>query len=223
MVVGADTVRMAQQTAERSIVHIVDDDESLRRAVDSLCRSIGLLTQTYASAQEFLDAKREDLPGCLVLDVRLPGISGLDFQSQLTELGIQLPVILVTGHGDIPMSVRAMKAGAVDFLAKPFRDQDMLDAVAHALTLDAERLATERSLVELRTCYDSLTPREREVMGFVLAGLMNKQIASAMGLSEITVKIHRGHVMKKMASRSVADLVRKAGTLHIDPHLPKPH
>jgi FixJ family two-component response regulator len=218
MVLGADTVRMAQQTAERSIVHIVDDDESLRRAVDSLCRSIGLLTQTYASAQEFLDAKQEDLPGCLVLDVRLPGISGLDFQSQLTELGIQLPVILVTGHGDIPMSVRAMKAGAIDFLPKPFRDRDLLDAVAAAIERDRRRRVVDHDATLVRGRFVTLSPREQEVMTLVTAGKMNKQVAGDLGLSEITVKIHRASAMRKMGARTLADLVRMADALRPKSH-----
>jgi FixJ family two-component response regulator len=204
---------MPQQMTEKPIVHIVDDDESLCRAVDSLCRSIGFPTRTYASAQEFLDAKREDLPGCLVLDVRLPGISGLNFQSQLVELGIHLPVILVTGHGDIPMSVRAMKAGAVDFLSKPFRDQDLLDAVTAAIEQDRRRREAEGGAVLIRERFLTLTPREQQVMMLVTAGKMNKQVAGELGLSEITVKIHRGAAMRKMGARTLADLVRMADAL----------
>ena len=183
---------MPQETIEKSIVHIVDDDKSLRRAVDSLCRSVGLQTRTYGSAQEFLDAKREDIAGCLVLDVRLPGMSGLDFQSQLAELGIHLPVILVTGHGDIPMSVRAMKAGAVDFLPKPFRDQDLLDAVTTAIERDRRRRTVDGGANVLRDRFLTLSPREQQVMMLVTTGKMNKQVAGDLGLSEITVKIHRG-------------------------------
>jgi FixJ family two-component response regulator len=204
---------MPQQTVEPAIVHIVDDDESLRRAVDSLCRSIGLQTRTYGSAQEFLDTKREDFPGCLVLDVRLPGMSGLDFQSQLAELGIHFPVILVTGHGDIPMSVRAMKAGAVDFLSKPFRDQDLLDAVTTAIERDKRRRAVDGDTNLLRDRFLTLSPREQQVMMLVTTGKMNKQVAGELSLSEITVKIHRAAAMRKMGARTLADLVRMADAL----------
>ena len=204
---------MAQETIETSIVHIVDDDESLRRAVDSLCRSVGLLTRSYASAREFLDAKQGELAGCLVLDVRLPGISGLDFQSQLAELGIHLPVILVTGHGDIQMSVRAMKAGAVDFLAKPFRDQELLDAVTAAIERDRKRRMVDGGVEIIRDRFLTLSPREQQVMMLVTAGKMNKQVAGDLGLSEITVKIHRGAAMRKMSARTLADLVRMADAL----------
>lgn len=201
---------MPRQTIERPIVHIVDDDEQLRLAVDSLCRSVGFLTHTYASAQEFLDAGREDLAGCLVLDVRLPGISGLEFQLQLVELGIRLPVILVTGHGDIPMSVRAMKAGAVDFLQKPFRDQDLLDAVTAAIERDRRCREAEGDAALVRERFGKLSPREQQVMMLVTAGRMNKQVAGDLGLSEITVKIHRGAAMRKMGAHTLADLVRMA-------------
>jgi FixJ family two-component response regulator len=204
---------MPQDTNETSIVHIVDDDESLRRAVDSLCRSIGFQTRTYGSAREFLDAKREDLAGCLVLDVRLPGISGLDFQSQLAELDIHLPVILVTGHGDIPMSVRAMKAGAVDFLPKPFRDQDLLDAVTAAIERDSKRREADGGAALIRDRFLTLSPREQQVMMLVTTGKMNKQVAGDLGLSEITVKIHRAAAMRKMGARTLADLVRIADAL----------
>jgi FixJ family two-component response regulator len=202
-----------QQTGDKVVVHIVDDDESLRRAVDSLCRSVGLQTRTYGSAQEFLDAKQDDLPGCLVLDVRLPGISGLDFQSQLTALGVHLPVILVTGHGDIPMSVRAMKAGAVDFLPKPFRDQDLLDAVTAAVDRDRSRRLADGDANVLRDRFLTLSPREKQVMMLVTTGKMNKQVAGDLGLSEITVKIHRAAAMRKMGARTLADLVRMADAL----------
>jgi len=204
---------MAQETIEKSIVHIVDDDESLRHAVDRLCRSIGLKTLTYASALEFLEAGRGDLAGCLVLDVRLPGISGLDFQSQLAQLGIHLPVILVTGHGDIQMSVRAMKAGAVDFLSKPFRDQDLLDAVTAAMERDRRRRAADGDVDRIRDLFLALSPREQQVMMLVTSGKMNKQVAADVGLSEITVKIHRGAAMRKMGARTFADLVRMADAL----------
>jgi FixJ family two-component response regulator len=211
------SVYMPQETNERSIVHIVDDDESFRRVLDSLCRSVGLKTRTYGSAQEFLNAERGDLSGCLVLDVRLPGISGLDFQSQLANLGIQLPVILMTGHGDIPMSVRAMKAGAVDFLPKPFRDQDLLDAVAAAIERDRRRREVDRGAALIRDRFLTLSPREQQVMMLVTTGKMNKQVAGDLGLSEITVKIHRAAAMRKMGTRTLADLVRMADALKPKP------
>lgn len=198
---------------EKSIVHIVDDDESLRYAVDSLCRSVDLQTRCYGSAQEFLAAKREEAPGCLILDVRLPGISGLDFQSRMAELGIHLPVILVSGHGDIPMSVRAMKAGAVDFLAKPFRDQDLLDAVAIAVDRDRRRRVAYGDASHLQDRFHTLSRREHQVMLLVTTGKMNKQVAGDLGLSEITVKIHRAAAMRKMGARTLADLVRMADAL----------
>lgn len=198
---------------DSAIVHIIDDDESLSRALDRLFRSVGLETRFYASARDFIAAARVDRPGCLVLDVRLPGLSGLEFQSQLGELRISLPVVVMTGHGDIPMSVKAMKAGAVDFLPKPFRDQDMLDAVATAIERDRGRREEEREIEDLRGRYALLTSREREVMAGVTAGRMNKQVAGDLGLSEVTVKIHRGSAMRKMGARSLADLVRMAQTL----------
>jgi FixJ family two-component response regulator len=196
-----------------SIVYVVDDDQSLRDALSSLFRSVGLKVEVFGSAADFLQKKLPDVPSCLVLDIRLPGISGLDFQAQLTKAGARMPVIFMTGHGDIPMSVRAMKAGAVDFLTKPFRDQDMLDAVFSALESDRKQLESDLSVAELTAHYESLTAREKEVMAYVTKGLMNKQIAGELGLSEITVKIHRGHVMRKMAVRSLADLVRAAEKL----------
>jgi FixJ family two-component response regulator len=204
---------MQHDTNMQSIVHIVDDDNSLRSALDSLLRSVGLQTRSYGSVREFLDAKRDDRPGCMVVDVRLPGISGLDFHEQLAEFGIYMPAVLITGHGDIPMSVRAMKAGAVDFLAKPFRDQDMLDAVALALKRDADRRAADSGTALVKERFATLSPREQQVMMRVTAGKMNKQVAGDLGLSEITVKIHRGAAMRKMAARTLADLVRMADTL----------
>lgn len=204
---------MPPEANDSPVVHIVDDDASLRGAIDSLLRSVGLKTRAYGSAREVLDARLGDQPGCLVLDVRLPGISGLDFQDQLAGHGISLPVILITGHGDIPMSVRAMKAGAVDFLPKPFRDQSLIDAVTAAIERDRKRRAAEGDTSQLRDKYASLSPREREVMLLVTSGKMNKQVAGDLGLSEITVKIHRGAAMRKMGARTLADLVRMADAL----------
>lgn len=204
---------MPSNPSETAVVHIIDDDESVRLAVDSLLRSVGLQTRTYGAAKEFLDAKREDAPGCLVLDVRLPGISGLDFQEQLAKHGIHMPAVLVTGHGDIPMSVRAMKAGAVDFLPKPFRDQDMLDAVMGAIARDRKRRSSDGDAAAVRDRFATLSPRERQVMMLVTAGKMNKQVAGDLELSEITVKIHRGSAMRKMGARTLADLVRMADAL----------
>lgn len=203
--------------AGSAIVYVVDDDESMRNAVRMLLRSVGFRVEVFATATEFLEHELEEAPSCLVLDVRLKGQSGLAVQQQITEERVPIPIVFMTAHGDIAMSVKAMKAGAMDFLAKPFRDQDMLDAVANALARDEERRLADRSLSELRRRYDSLTPREREVMSFVTRGLMNKQIASEMSLSEITVKIHRGQAMRKMAARSLADLVLKAEALGVAP------
>ncbi|SIR17850.1 two component transcriptional regulator, LuxR family [Pseudomonas sp. B10] len=199
------------------VVYVVDDDASMRQALDSLLRSIGLQVRTFDSAGDFLAQAQREVPGCLVLDVRLRGESGLTFQEQMEKNGLRIPVVFMTGHGDIAMSVKAMKAGAVDFLAKPFRDQDMLDAVASALARDRARLAAEHSGAVLCRAYETLTAREREVLGFVIAGLMNKQIAGQLNLSEVTVKVHRGQVMRKMAARSVADLVRITEALGIEP------
>jgi FixJ family two-component response regulator len=201
--------------ARTPIVCIVDDDASVREALASLFRSVGLSVASFGSAADFLAREHADAPGCLVLDVRLPGVSGLDFQSQLASMDNHLPIIFMTGHGDIPMSVRAMKAGALDFLAKPFRDQDMLDAVANAIERDAAARRDADALATLRQAYASLTPREREVMGHVTAGLMNKQVGGLLGLSEITVKIHRGNVMRKMGAKSLAELVKQAEALGI--------
>jgi len=198
---------------EIPVVHIVDDDADLGDGLGSVLRSVGLNAKTYRSTQEFLRADDLDAPGCIVLDIRLPGTNGLDFQEELVGLGVRLPVILMTGHGDIPMSVRAMKAGAVDFLPKPFRDQDMIDAVTAAINRDRLQRASEQQAVAIVDRYATLSPREREVMALVTAGKMNKQIAGELGLSEVTVKIHRGAGIRKMGARSLAELVRMADTL----------
>jgi FixJ family two-component response regulator len=199
----------------QSIVFVVDDDVSLREALRSLLRSVGLRVEVFGSAADFLKYKLSDAAACLVLDIRLPGVSGLDFQAELAKAGIRIPIIFITGHGDIPMTVRAMKAGAVEFLTKPFRDQDLLDAVQISLERDRVRRTQDKTLHEVRAHFEALTPREQQVIGFVTAGLMNKQIAAEIGVSEITVKVHRGNVMKKMGARSLADLVRMADALGI--------
>jgi FixJ family two-component response regulator len=203
------------QPEAQSIVFVVDDDASLREAIKSLLRSVGLEVEVFGTAADFLKHKFPDVPACLVLDIRLPGVSGLDFQAELAKANIHIPIVFITGHGDIPMTVRAMKAGAVEFLTKPFRDQDLLDSVQIALDRDRARRAQDKAVHEVRVHFDALTPREQEVIAFVTAGLMNKQIAAELGVSEITVKVHRGSVMKKMGARSLADLVRMADALGI--------
>lgn len=197
----------------RAAVFVIDDDASMRRALDSLLRSVGLDVRLYASAQEFMAGDRPEVPGCVLLDVRLPGMSGLTCQQELVKAGIALPVIFISGHGDVPMTVRAMKAGAADFLTKPFDEQALLDAVEAAIQRDRERRAQAARLAELGECYRALSQREREVMGHVVAGRANKQIAADLGLSLVTVKVHRGQVMRKMLAKSLPELVRMADAL----------
>jgi FixJ family two-component response regulator len=196
-----------------AIVFVIDDDESMREALKSLIRSVGLKVETFASAHEFLQSRRPDLPACLILDVRMPGLSGLDLQRDLSEANIHIPIIFITGHGDIPMSVRAMKAGAVEFLTKPFRDQDLLDAIQQALERDRLMRSQQADNAELLNRYHSLTPRETEVFGLVVKGMLNKQIALQLRTSEITIKLHRRQVMEKMHADSLPDLVRMAEKL----------
>jgi FixJ family two-component response regulator len=202
-------------SAKEPLVFIVEDDESMRRALSNLFQSVGLEVRMFGSAAEMLQRELPDVASCLVLDIRLPGLSGLDFQSDLARANINIPIIFMTGHGDIPMSVRAMKSGAIDFLTKPFRDQDMLDAVTVAIERDRKRREADKIVTSLQSLYETLTPREREILVLVSSGLMNKQVAAELGLAEITVKIHRGHIMKKMNAKTLADLVRKSETLGI--------
>jgi FixJ family two-component response regulator len=204
---------MSKPSEPQAVVIIIDDDGDVRDAVSNLLRSVGLQTKVFASVADFLQWNAPDVPICLVLDVRLPGLSGLDFQSQMSKSNIQIPVVFMTGHGDIPMTVRAMKGGAVDFLAKPFRDQDMIDAVQAGLDRDRKRRQTISDASRLKSAYGELTPREQEIMAMVAEGLMNKQIAGKIGVSEVTVKFHRGNVMRKMGAKSVAELVRMADAL----------
>lgn len=211
----AKTPSTSSGRKDEPTVFVVDDDQSIRDALSSLFRSVGLRCDLFSSTAELWESKLPDVASCLVLDVRLPGVSGLEFQNELAKAEIRIPIIFISGHGDIPMTVKAMKAGAVDFLTKPFRDQDMLDAVTTALERDRKRRESESAVADLRRRFESLTPREKEVMTFVTAGLMNKQVAAEMGVSEITVKIHRGHAMRKMEARSLADLVKKAELLGV--------
>ncbi len=213
--IGADGWGERYMTKPDTIVFVVDDDPSVREALHGLIQSVGLCTKTFGSAQEFLSSKLPDAPACLVLDIRLPGLSGLDLQRELVKAGVKLPIIFITGHGDIPMSVRAMKAGAFEFLTKPFRDQDLLDAIQQAIEQDRIARQERVEMVELRRRFDSLTPREQQVMGFVVTGLLNKQIAAELGTSEVTIKVHRGQLMRKMGANSLPDLVRMAGKLEI--------
>jgi FixJ family two-component response regulator len=202
-------------SAREPIVFVIDDDASMRRALTNLFQSVGLDVESFGSAPEMLQSKLPDVASCLVLDIRLPGVSGLDFQTELAKANIHIPIIFMTGHGDIPMTVRAMKGGAVDFLTKPFRDQDMLDAALAAIERDRNRREAEKIVANVQALFETLTSREREILALVASGLMNKQVAAEIGLAEITVKIHRGHIMKKMRARSLADLIRMAETLGI--------
>ena len=207
--------KSSHEPTREPVVFVVEDDELVRGALSNLFQSVGLEVEVFGSASEMLQSKLPDVASCLVLDIRLPGLSGLDFQGELAKANIHMPVIFMTGHGDIPMTVRAMKGGAVDFLTKPFRDQDMLDAVMVAIERDRKRREAAKILANLQTHFETLTPREREILVLISSGLMNKQIAAELGIAEITVKIHRGHLMKKMGARSVADLVGMAETMRI--------
>jgi FixJ family two-component response regulator len=203
-------------TAAEDMVFVVDDDVGTRESLKNLVRSVGLRAETFASAQDFLRSTRPDVPGCLVLDVRLPGLSGLDLQKRMAEIGLEIPIVFISGHGDIPMSVRAMKAGAVEFLTKPFREQELLDAIQQALERDRNAREQRAETAELRSRYRRLTPREREVMALVVTGLLNKQVAGELGTSEASVKVHRQHVMEKMRAGSLAALVRMADRVGVD-------
>jgi FixJ family two-component response regulator len=209
-----------KEAVKEPIVFVIDDDLSMRRALTNLIRSVGLEVETFGSAAELLTGELPEVASCLVLDIRLPGLSGLDLQTELAKANIRIPIIFITGHGDIPMTVRAMKGGAVDFLTKPFRDQELLDAVVGAIDKDRKRREADKTVAHLQALYDTLSSREREVLGLVAAGLMNKQVAAELDLAEITVKIYRGHIMKKMQARSLADLIRMTEALGIRPVRP---
>jgi len=212
---GHPTPPRALASGEQPIVYVIDDDESMLRALTNLFQSVNLRVEVFSSALELLHSSLPDVASCLVLDIRLPGLSGLDFQTELAKANIHIPIIFMTGHGDIPMTVRAMKAGAIDFLTKPFRQQEMLDAVATAIERDRKRREDEEIVSNARALFETLTPRERDVLALVAAGLMNKQIAAEIGIAEVTVKIHRGHIMRKMGTRSLADLIRITEVLGI--------
>jgi FixJ family two-component response regulator len=209
-------ISSAKKVAETEpVIFVVDDDDSMRRALVRLLHSVKMRVQIFASAEEFFRTERPDVPSCIVLDVRLPGLSGLDFQAELAKEGTRIPIVFITGHGDIPMTVQAIQAGAIDFLEKPFRDQDLLDAVARAIQRDQQRRVQDRAIYDLRVHFELLTPRERQIMVMVTDGLMSKQIAAKIDLSEITVKIHRSHLMKKMNAKTVAELVKMVEALGI--------
>jgi FixJ family two-component response regulator len=209
-----------KEPVSESIVFVIDDDLSMRRMLINLFQSVGLEVEAFGSASELLKNKLPEVASCLVLDIRLPGLSGLDLQTELAKANIHIPIIFITGHGDIPMTVRAMKGGAVDFLTKPFRDQDLLDAVMSAIDKDRKRREAHKTVASLQVLFETLSSREREVLSFVASGLMNKQIAAELGLAEITVKIYRGHIMRKMHAKSLADLIRMTEALGIRPAKP---
>jgi FixJ family two-component response regulator len=219
--IGPESPSNRRAPSEDSVVFIVDDDPIVRGAIRTLLATVGHQVQLFESARDLLQSNLPKVPSCLVLDIRLPGLSGLDLQAELTNVGLPIPIIFITGHGDIPMSVKAMKAGAVDFLTKPFRDQDLLDAVTRALDSDRKRRKVEENTRDLRARYLTLTAREKQVMALVTGGLLNKQIASRLEISEVTTKIHRGKVMRKLAARSLADLIVMAETLGVRGKLPQ--